>query len=383
MPSRTLAVVAACALFAVGGAEGCGLGAEPGKTTATGTGSGGGETTFSSTGAETTLGVGGSGSQSTGAGGGCQHLDVTFKQDPPTVLILVDRSGSMFDGNYWTPLKTAALSVVQKTQDTVRFGFTAFTGQNGGVCPDVIGTTGATKIAISNYAAVQAAYELASVKPSYKAETPTQEVFLTLAIPELVAVTEAGPKYVLFVTDGEPDHCDDGNPICARDSVVGAVQAAYTQGIKTLVFGLGPEAQAQHLQDMANAGVGAPVQDPGAAFNGCAPPAAGTYAAAGGTTKYYTPTATDTASLEAALSAAISGAKSCTFDLQGEIKVNLASASSGTVIVDGVTIPYDMTNGWFMKTDTQLQFVGSACDAVKAATQKISFDFPCDSIIPK
>lgn len=383
MQRRSFHVFAACACAAIGVAEGCGLGDEPGKTSATGSGSGGGETTFSaSTGDETSLSTGVSGSQATGAGGGCQHFDVTFKQDTPTVLILVDRSGSMFDGNYWTPLKTAALSAVQKLQSSVRFGFTAFTGEAGGVCPDVIGTMGSDKIALNNYAAVQAAYELASVKPSYKAETPTELVFLTLAIPELEAVTETGPKYVLFITDGDPDKCDDGNPVCARDGVIGAQQAAHGKGIGTLVFGLGPATQVQHLQDMANAGAGAPVLDPGGALAGCPPPA-GAYKPAGGTTKYYTPTATDTASLEAALTAAISGVKSCTFDLQGEIKVDLASAPGGTVIVDGKVVPYDMSNGWFMKTETQLEFTGTACDQVKQASQKISFDFPCDSIIPK
>ena len=69
-------------------------------------------------------------------------------------------------------------------------------------------------------------------------------------------------KYLLFVTDGEPDRCDGGTPERARDDVIGAVQGARTQGIGTLLFGLGSGVFAQHLQDVANAGAGAPVGRP-------------------------------------------------------------------------------------------------------------------------
>src|SRR5262249_40564737 len=109
-----------------------------------------------------------------------------------------------------------------------------------------------TGIALQNYAEIKAAYDAASIKPGPKLETPTGMTMNQNAIPKLASVQEPGGKYIVFVTDGEPDRCDDGTPECARDDVVAAVQSAYSMGISTLVFGLGPDAYAQHLQDVAN-----------------------------------------------------------------------------------------------------------------------------------
>ena len=167
-----------------------------------------------------------------GAGGGCQHLDIVFEPQTPSVLVVVDRSGSMFDGGYWDPLKTAVLNVVMNVQDKVRFGLLTFTGIAGQQCPLIT----ETDIALQNHGVVQAAYEAASIKPGAKLETPTGVTFNETAIPKLLSVAEPGGKYVVFVTDGEPDRCDDGAPECARDDVVDAVQSAYAKGITTFVW---------------------------------------------------------------------------------------------------------------------------------------------------
>jgi Mg-chelatase subunit ChlD len=329
--------------------------------------------------------VGGFASGSGGATtGSCQHEDIVFKQQTPTVLLLVDRSGSMFDNGSWEPLKTAALAVVKGTQDKVRYGLLTFTGIAPAQCP----LTTETDIALNNYDVIQAAYEAASMKPGQKLETPTAMTIHTKAIPMLSNVMDPGGKYIVFVTDGEPDRCDDGIAECARDDVVGAVQDARKQGITTLVFGLGPATYKQHLQDVANAGAGEPVQSPGdtalyACFGGDWKNAKGAYSATGGAAKYYTPDPSDEAALETQLSLAIDGAKSCTFDLQGKIQVDLANASEGKVLIDGVPIPYDDMNGWHMLDATTLTLSGAACEALKKATKGISFDFPCDVIVPQ
>lgn len=327
------------------------------------------------------VGAGGAG----GGKGGCQQLDVKFEPQTPTVLILVDRSGSMFDGGYWDPLKTAVLNVVQNVQDKVRFGLLTFTGITGQQCPLLSGTDAIT---LSNYAAIKAAYDAASVKPGGKLETPTGDTLNNKVVPELLAIKEPGAKYILFVTDGEPDRCDDGIAECARDDVVGAVQAAYGQKIGTFVFGLGTGTFAQHLQDVANAGAGQPVQNPGpnalgACFGGNLSNAKGTYADAGGAAKFYTPDPTDASALETELNAAIGGAKSCSFDLQGKIEVDLDNVAQGEVFIDGKPVTYDDKNGWHMKSATELEVVGAACAQLKVAQQGISFNFPCEIIIPK
>ncbi|HTN83628.1 MAG TPA: vWA domain-containing protein [Sorangium sp.] len=313
-----------------------------------------------------------------GAGGSCQQLDIAFEPQTPTVMIVVDRSGSMYDSGYWDPLQTAVLNVVEALQAKVRFGFLTFTGIAPTQCPLLTGTD---VIALNSHADIAAAYEEASMRPGQKLETPTGMTFNETVIPDLVAFGEPGPKYSLFVTDGEPDRCDDGPAVCARDDVVAAVQSAYAQGIGTFVFGLGEGAFAEHLQDVANAGAGQPVRRPQNTTQDCFD-GAGTYADVGGSAMYYTPDPTNATALENELNAAISGAKSCTFDLQGSIAVDLDHASEGQVLIDGTPVPYDAQNGWTMESPTQLVLVGDACEQLKSATQGISFNFPCEIIDP-
>ena len=50
--------------------------------------------------------------------------------------------------------------------------------------------------------------------------------------------TAPGDKYIIFITDGQEDYCDDALEICASDSTVGALQAAFAANIRTIVFGL-------------------------------------------------------------------------------------------------------------------------------------------------
>ena len=75
--------------------------------------------------------------------------------------------------------------------------------------------------------------------------------------------------------------------------------------------------------------------------------------------------------------------KTCNFDLQGKIKVDLAKAGQGKVRIDGEAIAYDgaATNGWHMVTETQLQLDGSACEKWRSTGRSIKFDFPCEIII--
>lgn len=376
-------LLTAFGLVAAGLAAGCNAGGG-GLTGSSGGSGGGGAGSGASAG---NGGAGGLGELTTGTGGtggGCQQLDIVFEPQTPTVILLVDRSGSMFDNGSWEPLKAAALGVVKNTQDKVRYGLITFTGIAGQECP----LTTETGIALGNHAEIAAAYDAASVKPGSKLETPTALTIEEKVVPKLLGVAEPGAKYIVFVTDGEPDRCDDGQPECARDDVVAAVQAARAQGITTFVFGLGPATFAQHLQDVANAGAGEMVASPGdnalyGCFGGDWVNAKGSYSPSGGTAHYFTPDPTDAMALETELSAAIAGTKSCTFDLQGKIEVDLENASDGKVFIDGMAVPYDAENGWSMATPTVLVLAGEACEALKKATEGISFDFPCDVIVPK
>jgi hypothetical protein len=366
---------------------------------------------------------------------GCQQAARTFVPKIPTVFLLVDRSGTMFepiggDANVtaWGALRSGALQVMQELEQSVRFGFGAFSGQTlaGNACMLDVPTVAP---ALNNYAAVAALYEpLAKPTNPQNKETPTV-LALEAAAAQLRSDPAEGDKYILFVTDGEPDYCGDGNNLCPPDSVVGLLQklasgiapdGTAVAPIQTLVFGISSEAAdilPTVLQGFANAGVGQPVApmpregqnyDPNSLWDQCngVPGWAadfattgkpltrgqtiGTYTTdltSGGTAPVYRPDPTDQAALTSQIRAALAGVKSCTFDLGSDgVQVDLARQDLGDVakvIVNGAAVPFDTTNGWHMLSETTVQLEGAACEGWRAPTEEtsINFDFPCDIFI--
>jgi hypothetical protein len=354
-----------------------------------------------------------------GFGGACQQHEVVFVPQIPTVYILVDRSWTMFDvdpatqQDAWAPLRTGVLQVISELQAEVRFGFAAFTGHNGGMCP----VYDHVAAALSNHDAIAAVYN-GLAKTTDKGETPTT-MALRAARDALLGDTTPGGKYVLFVTDGEPDFCTDDNPLCPVDSVTQTIQAMYGQGIGTFIFGLTTTANQVSpggLQAWANAGVGQPSAifgrnqdnptpvDPVTLFYECQgvpgwaaeaamlggrtqtsmPPTLATYSPTGGTAPVYQPNLANQMELTQQLRTVIAGVKSCSFDLQGSIEVNVNRAGEGMVLVQDVPVPYDPTgvNGWRMASPTVVELVGPACtDWQTPEKTKINFGFPCEIIV--
>ncbi len=391
-------------------------------------------------------GVAAGGSTALGAGGApgaagattCQMANYTFEPKIPTVFVMVDRSGSMFDclsttnvepscgsqtgqgsldDTAWAKLKAASLAVIQSLQDQVRFGFASFTGTNptsGGTCPmlDQVAP------ALNNSTPIATLYNSLSPQPNttqsgQKFETPARQSLDTIGA-ALLADTSPGDKYILFVTDGQPDYCDDANSLCAPDSVIGGLQALKAKGVTTIVMGLqsaSNDLAPGILQAFANAGAGEetlpPVranQDAFSFYDQCnsvtgwhadlvasGKAAArgvtlGTYGAAAGPTKPYAPAAAEQAAIVAQLSAALSGVKCCTFDLSNvngqSIKVDLNKLGEASVKVENVAVPLDMTNGWSMASASQLVLNGTACDNWRQPDNSdIAFNFPCNTII--
>jgi hypothetical protein len=223
--------------------------------------------------------------------------------------------------------------------------------------------------------------------------------------------TSDGPKYVLLVTDGQPDYCADGNELCPPDAVVRQLQQLSAEGFQTFVLGLRSPLTTisdATLQAFANAGAGQPVFPPAPAadiFNQCfyggdmnavgwkADHAAaglgmnqtlGAYAAVGGTAQVFKPNATDKALLAADIGKAVSNAKSCVFDLGGKIQVDLSLLALAHVYIEGREVALGGDNGWRMNDTTQLELVGEACNAWRMpSSDDIRFEFPCDVIVPK
>jgi len=338
----------------------------------------------------------------------------------PTVFMLVDRSGSMFtcanapmstaicadpDATIWAVLRASILQVILQHQDHVRFGFGAFTGTR--VSPMMCPVFDRVPSALDNYQPIAALYN--PLGPlGVKAETPVGAA-LERAKMALDAETSPGPKYILFVTDGEPDFCNDGFSLCAVDSVVAHLQALKTAGVTTLVFGIqnGGDTTAvplPTLQAFANAGAGQPVSPLTATVRDTAdmcqtadgwqqeaaaaalPPHTplGTYSAVGGTAMVYKPNPADQAALGALLAGTIAGVKSCTFDLANGLSVDLAKAGDAHVAIEGMTVPRDDANGWHMVSATQLALTGTACALWRQpASRSIDFQFPCGSVVGK
>jgi len=367
----------------------------------------------------------------------CKQFEYMFEPKIPTVTLLVDRSGSMFHclsgstgdalcsdltNTAWAKLRGAIESVMTQLDAQVRFGFMTVWGTNpasSGMCPSIQGmATDAVPPALNNAAAIAKVYDGLAPAPNStetgkKFESPASES-IAVATKQLMADTTVGDKYIIFLTDGQPDYCDDSNSLCAPDSVIFRLQTAYAAGIKTVVFGVQTalfDLAPGVLQGFANAGAGeptlAPVRTGGTAndlwdqCNGLAPWAAdltasgkpkergttlGTYATTMGPTKPYMPSAANQSELVNQLSSALSGVKSCTFDLTDKsgnsLKVDRTMLAGAHVKIMGTEVPLDDTNGWRMNTESQLELTGQSCDTWRAPESKtVDFMFPCEVFI--
>jgi hypothetical protein len=424
---RVLAAAFGCLALACAGTHKPGGETGSGGVTGSGNASGGGGVTGSGA-TSGGGGVTGSGNASGGGSGGgpaaCRQGQYSFVPKTPTVFLLVDQSGSMFGcrtnggamsstakecANHadtsWYPLRDGVLQVVQQLGTQVRFGFAAFTGEMGdAACPQL----SPVAPALDNSAAIAAKYN--ALLPPRKGETPTRNALASVGT-LLMADQAPGEKFILFVTDGQPDYCDDGNPLCPPDSVVGELQTLAKGGIRTLVFGISSPLTTISdavLLAFANAGAGQPVVAPSADLNAffdqcngvagwhadfalTAKPAVrgntiGDYAPTGGTATVFKPDLTNQQALVNAISAALSGVKSCVFDLGNlngkAITVDLTQLGKAHVLIMGTEVPLDNANGWRMNTETQLELTGTACETWrKPENTTIDFQFPCEIIV--
>ncbi|MET0385076.1 MAG: vWA domain-containing protein [Polyangiales bacterium] len=306
----------------------------------------------------------------------CNEVEIMFAPRIPSVFILVDRSSSMFERNLWEPLKAGVLAVLEPLSGEIRFGFASYTGAQGMTCPEL---SSVVPIAQGNFAAIKQAYD-ALAMPQFKGETPT-----SLALEEVTEVLlrepADNPKYILVVTDGEPDFCDDPNVTCARDAVVAAAQAAHAKGVGTFILSIGGQIDRAHLGDVANAGVGLPVQDRQMAVQYQCNGGKAAYSADSGNAPFFEPDVNDRSALVNTLSSVIGAARSCVFELQGTLKIDLNLADQGVVELDGMRLGYGTPDGFRMNTETQLELLGGACEQLKQPDAKhVLIDFPCEAI---
>ncbi len=292
----------------------------------------------------------------------CVDLEVDFERIMPTVVFLIDRSGSMtqnFDAGLdrWETLVHTLTdrqdSLIKKLEGSVRFGMALYSS-NGGFgdgsreCPILT----SVDIALENFSSISEVLENSANGPS--GDTPTAESMQAITR-ELEGFAEEGPKSIILATDGEPDTCDNpnANDDATRAQSVAAVAAARAAGISTHVISVGTEVSASHLKALAVAG-------------------------AGGDTDAEAYTALDTADLENAFTQIIGSVRTCDFELEGTVEA--AQAARGSVLLDGTALEFGDRDGWVMLDGSTVRLQGEACEAVKENADGISMSFPCDAI---
>lgn len=347
----------------------------------------------------------GGGGESPGTGGapGCIDLDVDFTPQVPTVLLLIDRSGSMTaegsfgaavqaavdDGSYtlgdcpanndwrWNVVRDVLMSptkgVVKPLEDRVRFGMSLYSSRNGQIkpgnsgpvevdptkmCPELI----EVPIALGNHQAMLDELKCSDISD----DTPTGESLLAAAA-TLAAFKEPGPKVIVLATDGEPDNCEcpdfggrvpdkckaAGVPDQIKADVVATAGQIHADDVTIHVINVstpGNVGLQQHLADVAMAGGGE-------VYPGFSPGA-----------------------LSAAFEDIIDGVRSCVIDLDGEIAKG--KESSGTVTLDGDALALDDDDGWRVNNPSQIELLGEACEAIKSGDHDLAIKFPCGSFTP-
>jgi hypothetical protein len=292
-------------------------------------------------------------------GGVCSSLSVHFSPVVPTVMLVVDRSGSMradyggpsrWEGLYTTLMDPDA-GIVTQLAAQVRFGLLLYSGHDGdpdGPCP----TLHDVPPAQGNVAAIDAVY--GGTEPGEG--TPTGAA-VAAATPLIAQVSEAGPKLFILATDGLPDTCgapSEDSSAQARRRVLDAVAAAHDQDVTTYVVGVGPDISSEHLQEVANAGRGMPPVGPDAAT-------------------YYR--ALDAADLVVAFQEIINGARGCVFELDDPVDPDIAQ---GTVTLDGE--PLEQGTEWQLRDGGTLELLGGACQTVLAGgDHTVEASFTCPS----
>lgn len=355
----------------------------------------------------------------------CDEFDVKFEPQTPTVYVLVDASSSMSELGFWEPMKTGVLNVVQELTADVRFGLGTYTGTQT-MCTGLNNVT--PTLDTNNYQVIADAYNAipappVSMDPSEKQETPTP-LAVQSATELLLADESPGDRYILLVSDGEPDFCNDTTANCAVDGTVAAIQYARTLGVTTLVFAIDSEAIAnpQYFDYFAQAGAGeqpnwpiglnlqadgysgqvdsecksSPVAAEWSALreaNGNAPdPAvcpptgtgnqncflpAGDYSAAGGTTTAILNS--DPAALAEQILASVSGLKSCVIELNFD--VNPGSEDKGEIFVEDMETPIPRDQ-WRMNDTYIIELLGDACTYWQTPEVTTFFaGFPCEAVV--
>ncbi len=284
------------------------------------------------------------------------NIGVMNLGDPPDLLVVLDRSGSMTAIPFtippvftskWDTMKTALKTTVMAKQSQIKFGLLEFPSDNdcaATATPDV-------GIALNSYAGFNQYFNTNSPNgntPAHLALAGALTYYNTIP-------TNPAGRYVLFATDGLPNCLNGDANAGSGPATVAAVTALRNANIKTFVLGFGEFGGGDILNDAAIAG-GVPQA---------------------GATKYYQ--VNNQAQLDAALNAIAGGiiVPSCSFSLQSVPP----DPNNVTVTINGTPVPRSPShaNGWdYHPNAMTITFFGSYCDQIMmGASSNVSFVYGC------
>jgi hypothetical protein len=308
----------------------------------------------------------------------CANLDLTLDRQPTTIMLVIDGSATMNlqlgdNDTRWSEVHKTLMGttsapetgLVWALEDKVNFGMVLFTAvrpapgkaSEPGTCP-LLSTV---EPGLNNGRAISEIFLTDNL--DYMGASPVPEA-IDAAVDILNAMKKPSKKVIVLATDGLPQTCD--TLATPADSVgeaatVASVQNAYNHGIQTFVIGVGNEVTAAHLQKVANAGAGLPPE--------------------GNKNAVYYQSETENTLVDAMSDVITEESRSCIYELQGKGVVE-GQEGRGSILLEGKALEMDNTqNGWRLKSRSEFELLGKACEDIQFGEHHLKADFPCETIV--
>lgn len=302
---------------------------------------------------------------------GCVDFTRSYTSVPSTVMLLIDQSGSMtapFGGSTrWNVLRDAIVEP--------QSGLLSWLDQNASVGLMIYTSLDGTRLGLTCplFTYIETAFDgVESIRATYRAaeplddgDTPTGDA-IDAAAQRLLSLNDGTRKYILLITDGQPDTCAQPDPQNGLPNAIAAAQNAFAQGITVRTVGVSDDFFQRSLQAMANAGAG---KDPWDLIYGQDEGAERPLSAS-----------TDPAELAEQLKGVIGDARTCTIELGTRIQTR--RALEGRLVLDGMVLQFNAPDGWSFVDDDTLEIHGTSCERILADGEQLQVRFPCEDFEP-
>ncbi len=307
----------------------------------------------------------------------CDQEEFAIARVIPDMLIVLDRSNSMFDDGYWNPVREAIYGVTFEMDMEIWFGLMIFPNVVG--APVCSGTTAQCEpgheplVGVAEGTALDIRDALGPMATC--GGTPIAQTLQNARAYLDTLAADGHPKFILLATDGAPNcnaaldgsgcvctspmGCSFNNLNCLDDArTMGIVEDIRAAGIQIFVLGIGTSEWMDILNEMAARG------GTGAAFP-----------------------AEDPASIRTAFDDIAGSIASCEFDMRAPDPS--ADPTRVNFYFDEVVVPSDNADGtcddgwaWTDATHTRVQFCGSYCDRLLGGSVgNISATWGCPTVL--